>query len=356
MDEQERNPAPEKRETEPETAQSISEQIARDAPAQQAERDQMWEGLDSAFWEGPKNSIFSTGSPWNIEYTKMAELDAICIAHAAAVDPLRAQLGPTTDLMTLACLLVRNQDFLKQLAVFEPVAQELSGKGRPQLALSLKARTQEAQMAIALLQSLSQARQSAAAPQPHANIPAPPPAAPPVPPPHPADPSIPTTQTLAGIWDEALSDGRKGELALAANGSFSYVILRANFAFWGTWSVDRTVPQTPFLLLQRKEGYPMNFYGMNGPVPIVNRPTEAWNITAFALDRMSFGANNLTRRSQIAEAAIQARIAQITAEYLQLDQSDRDRAQLFNNQMKCIKDTQDAAQRYIDSGAGRMKW
>jgi hypothetical protein len=329
---------------EAEIAHSIFQDIAKHAEDHRSEREGLSQNL--------QNYIFAPSPLEEQERKKIAELTAVCNAHTAAVEPLKARVDPSMDLLVLATLLVRNQDFLKELAEFEDSAGELADKGRPQLSMSLNTWKHDTEAANAMIQYVyhghpgaktqagDRALQEVAATCPAGPV-------------KPAAPVL-TSQALFGIWDMTIPDGRQVELALD-NGSFSYVLADGSYAYWGGWSLDAQPGNQPMLALTRGGGYPVAYYGPLATVPLTYATNEAWAITAFAPDKISFGNVVMTRRMSISPAAVCARISQVQVEYGAKDRRDRANAQSFIAQRNIISSAQDAMWEYINSGAGRPK-
>jgi hypothetical protein len=286
-----------------------------------------------------------------LERNKTAELAALCNAHLNTVQPLKDSIAKSMDLLVLATLLVRNQDFLKRLEEFDGPAQDLSSRGRARLSETLQAWKTDTQSANAMIQCVLHSQKSGA-------FPSVPPSASNTPPfqpaPPPVTPALLTPQALLGIWDATLSNGALYELAFD-NATFSNCRVDGTIAFWGSWTLNVSPGQQPVLCLARKGSYPAAYYGPLGSQPIPYPPNEIWGITSFAPDRISFGADTMVRRPSVQLPFVTARIAQVQANFSRAELQNQNNAAYAIAQNKAIGSVQSAMWDYINSGAGRLK-
>jgi hypothetical protein len=260
----------------------------------------------------------------DLERNKTAELAALCEAHVNLVQPLKDNIAKSMDLMMLATLLVRNQDFLKRLEEFDGPARELSSIGRSRLSETLQTWKSDTQSASAMIQYVLHSQKSGAFP----SVPAPAPNNPafqPVPPPPPVAARGLTPQGLLGIWDATLANGARYELAIDT-ATFSNCRLDGTIAFWGSWTLNAPSGQQPVLCLARKGSYPAAYYGPLGSQPIVYAPNEIWGITSFEPDRISFGPDTMVRRPSVQLAFVTARIAQVQADFSRAELQNQNNA------------------------------
>jgi hypothetical protein len=323
-------------------ARAIYANILRDANNNQTAQAQVIPNL--------AGKIFAAPQVDDEERTKTAELASLCNAHATSVEPINAGIDASMNPAVLTGLLNCNQQFLQQLAGFEAAAQDLESKGRPQLYQTLKAWMHDTQTTSALIQYLLHARPDT---HPLATAAAIPSVAPrmtadptPQPAPDPAQPSLP------GIWDLALADGRRVEIAMD-NSGFSYVFLDGSFAYWGTWSLYPQAGAPPLICLTRTGGYPVAYYGPLGSQAISYATNETWGITAFEQNKITFSNCCMIRRPQIALPLITTRISQVQAQFQAADARDKSNVANFVMQSNAITSVQNSMWDYINSGAGR---
>jgi hypothetical protein len=288
-----------------------------------------------------------------VERNKTAELAALCDAHVKVVQPLKDSIAKSMDLLVLATLLVRNQDFLKRLEEFDGPAQDLSSRGRVRLSETLQAWKTDTQSANAMIQCVLHSQKSGAFP----SVPAPAlnnPAVQAAPAPPPLTPAVLTPQALLGIWDATLSNGALYELAFD-NATFSNCRVDGTIAFWGSWTLSALPGQQPVLCLARKGSYPAAYYGPLGSQPIPYPPNEIWGITSFSPDRICFGADTMLRRPSVQLPFVTARIAQVQANFSRAELQNQNNASFAIAENKAIGSVQAAMWNYINSGAGRIK-
>jgi hypothetical protein len=269
------------------------------------------------------------------------------------VQPLKDSVAKSMDLVTLATLLVRNQDFLKRLEEFDGPAQELSSRGRARLLETLNTWKTDTQSANAMIQYVLHSQKSSSFP----SVPAPAPKNPvfqPIPSPPPVAADTLTPQALLGIWDATLANGARYELAIDTN-TFSNFRSDGTIAFWGTWTLNAAPGQQPVLCLARKGSYPAAYYGPLGSQPIVYPPNEVWGITSYAPGRISIGPDTMVRRASVQMAFVTARIAQVQADFSRAELQNQNNATYANAENKAIGSVQAAMWDYINSSAGRMK-
>jgi hypothetical protein len=266
---------------------------------------------------------------------------------------LKDSIAKSIDLVVLATLLVRNQDFLKRLEEFDGAARDLSSRGSARLSETLEAWKTDTQSANAMIQCVLHSQKSGAFP----SVPAPAPSNPgfqAAPAPPPIAPALLTPQALLGIWDATLSNGARYELAFD-NGTFSNCRVDGTIAFWGSWTLNAPPGQQPVLCLTRKGSYPAAYYGPLGSQPIPYAPNEIWSITSFAPDRICFGADTMVRRPSVQLPFVTARIAQVQANFSRAELQNQNNAAYAIAQHKAIGSVQAAMWDYINSGAGRPK-
>jgi hypothetical protein len=288
-----------------------------------------------------------------LERNKTTEFAALCDAHGKVVQPLKDSIAKSMDLLVLATLLVRNQDFLKRLEEFDGPAQDLSSRGRARLSETLQTWKTDTQSANAMIQCVLHSQKSGVFP----SVPAPAsnnPPFQPAPPPPPVAEGVLTPQALLGIWDATLSNGAQYELAFD-NATFSNCRVDGTIAFWGSWTLNAPPGQQPVLCLARKGSYPAAYYGPLGSQPIPYPPNEVWGITSFTPDRISFGADTMLRRPSIQLPFVTARIAQVQANFSRAELQNQNNAAYAIAQNKAIGSVQSAMWDYINSGAGRLK-
>lgn len=328
-----------------EKAQAIYQQIAKHAQANPIDPEEIKRSFHQL--------IEASARLDDLERNKTTELAALCDAHVNQVQPLKDSIAKSMDLMMLATLSVRNQDFLKRLEEFDGPAQDLSSRGRSRLLETLQTWKSDTQSANAMIQYVLHSQKSGAFPS--APAPAPNnPAFQPVPVPPTVAAGALTPQALFGIWDATLANGARYELAIDS-ATFSNCRGDGRIAFWGSWTLIAPPGQQPALCLTRKGSYPAAYYGPLGSQPIVYAPNEVWGITSFAPDRICFGADTMVRRPSVQLAFVTARIAQVQADFSRAELQNQNNATYAIAENKAIGSVQAAMWNYINSGAGRFK-
>jgi hypothetical protein len=354
-----------------ETAQQIYASIAQDAPRHAAtlnKTDQELFHSLQAFYpaDSSGSGSASTGTAGadpsgtdaanldQVEQQRLSQLDSLCNAHAAAADPINAGVDGAMNPAVLTGLLNSTQLFLEQLNALVAPAQDLEAKGRPQLYQTLKAWLHDAQATCALINYALHTPPGSGTQQPGTQQTGNPTTTTTTGAPQPAPAPGPAPIDITGIWDMQLQDGRRVEFSCDGS-QFSYVLSDNTFAFWGVYTVYPQQSAPPLIEVNRKGGYPTNYYGPLGKVPITNAATETWGATSYAPGNIGFGNCSMIRRPPMATPLITAHISQVQVQFTLQDQQDANNMNNFIQQQQSIKSSQDAMWAYINSGAGRPK-